>query len=134
MSGGWDNLKLVEAYDHHENKWTYKPDMIYARQRHGSVSMGNKMFVIGGHYNTSCEVFDSISRKFTAIKNIEVTNIWRLSVVSIANKIFAFPKLFRSGIKAFHIYDVLNDQWYVEKIHLSEIKSVISCSKLPVGF
>ena len=32
---------------------------------HASVSMGNKLFVIGGIRISSSEVFDSSSRKFT---------------------------------------------------------------------
>ena len=50
VSGGYeyDNLKSVETYDRHENKWNYIPDMIERRYNHGSLSMGNKMFVIGG--------------------------------------------------------------------------------------
>ena len=104
VSGGyisWNDLKLVEAYDHHENKWTCLPDMINERSHHGSVSMGNKMFVIGGvHCNNTCEVFDSISRKFTAIKKIEVADIvYWLSVISIGNNIFAFPKVCSSEQK-----------------------------------
>ena len=60
-------LKSVEAYDHHENKWTNLLDMIEARCNHAAVSMGNKMFVIGRAYTTCCEVFDSFSRKFTKL-------------------------------------------------------------------
>ena len=32
---------------------------------HASVSMGNKLFVIGGRKISSCEIFNSCSRKFT---------------------------------------------------------------------
>ena len=60
--------KSVEAFDHHENKWTYLPDMIEERHYHASVSMGNKLFVIGEEQTTSCEVFDSFSRKFTLLE------------------------------------------------------------------
>ena len=31
--------------------------------------MGNKLFVIGGHKTTSCEIFDSFSRYFTMLKS-----------------------------------------------------------------
>ena len=39
------------------------------RRNHAAVSMGNKLFVIGGIITTSCEVFDSCSRKFINIKS-----------------------------------------------------------------
>ena len=43
--------------------------MIEKRYFHAAVSMGDKMFVVGGFSITSCEVFDSFSRKFTIIKS-----------------------------------------------------------------
>ena len=45
--------------------------MIHHRRCHGAVSMGNKMFVIGGRNNLTCEVFDSVSRRFTNVKEME---------------------------------------------------------------
>ena len=77
VTGGeksWYTLKSVETYDYYENKWTYLPDMIETRFNHAAVSMGNKMFVIGGSHKTSCEVFDSFSRKFTKI-NSEISDL-----------------------------------------------------------
>ena len=59
-------LKSVEAYDYYENKWNYLPDMIKERFQHASVSMENKLFVIGRWDTSTCEVFDSFSRKFTS--------------------------------------------------------------------
>ena len=51
VSGGCNNnndrvLKSVEAYDHHENKWSNSPDMVDGRALHGSVTMGNKFLVL----------------------------------------------------------------------------------------
>ena len=53
MSGGYYKGTSVETYDYYENKWTYLPDMIESRCDHASVSMGNKMFVIGGSYTST---------------------------------------------------------------------------------
>ena len=94
--------------------------------------MGNKMFVIGGNWNKTCEVFDSISRKFTAIRKIELIDSIRLSLVGINNKIYVFPKLISCTFKTFHIYDVLSDQWCVKEFDIFEVEYVSSCSKLPV--
>ena len=63
-------IKSVETYDHHKNKWNFLPEMIYEWYFHEVVSMGNKIFVVGGSGLTECEVFDSFSRKFTLIKRI----------------------------------------------------------------
>ena len=40
------------------------------RHNHASVSMGNKLFVIGGHKILSSELFDSFTRKFTLLLSI----------------------------------------------------------------
>ena len=52
-----------------KKKWAYLPDMIEERRDHAAVSIGNKMFVIGGDKTTNGEVFDSYSRKFKLIKS-----------------------------------------------------------------
>ena len=129
------HLKLVEAYNHHENKWNNLPDMIVTRYKHGAVRMGNKMFVIGGNYNSTCEVFDSSCRKFTSIKELLVMdslNYYGTSVVSIGYKIFAFSSFMNKENSRFQIYDVLNDQWCLEKYAFIDGKRNISCSKLPL--
>ena len=59
------SLRSVEAYDHHENKWTYLSDMIAKMYDHSVVSMGNKIFVITKGIPVYYELYDSISRKFT---------------------------------------------------------------------
>ena len=98
VSGGFnisDELKSVELYNYHENKWTYLPDIIYSRVRHGSVSMCKKMFVIGGQINSSkFEWFDSITRKFIMVKqSILLNNIKATCVFSIGYKILAFSDI-----------------------------------------
>ena len=65
VTGGihdWYEIKSVEAYHYYENKWTYLPDMIEERCFHATVSMVNKMFVIGGHETSNCEMFNSCYR------------------------------------------------------------------------
>ena len=64
-----DKLKSVEVYDHHENKWLYFPCMLTPRINHSAVSISNKMIIIGGS-SCNCEVFDSVTRKFTYIKSV----------------------------------------------------------------
>ena len=57
----------VEANDHHENKWTYLPGMIQRRLHHSSVSLGNKLRLILGHYKNKLEVLNSDTRTFSII-------------------------------------------------------------------
>ena len=132
--------KTVESYDYYEDCWTYLPDMIESRCDHGAVSIDNKMFVIGGNVNSSCEVFDSTSRKFTYIKNMFVNyydsathiSATHVRAVGIDRKIIVFPELF-SGDGEVHIFDTLTDNWYIRTNFLNGVKSVISCSKLPTN-
>ena len=91
-----EKLKSIESYDFHENKWYYFPDMLSPRVNHSAVSIGNKMFMIGGSKDY-CEVFDSVTRKFTYIKTLpkwvrveELNSSYQ--VVSIGYKIYFFRK------------------------------------------
>ena len=114
--GGKNKLSLskyVEAYDYYEDKWTYLADMIKERFNHAAVSMGNKMFVIAGLDNSSCEVFDSFSRKFTCV-NAAVMKIVKPSrsyAVCVGNKIIIFCKQWCLSETRVFIYDVSNDSW-----------------------
>ena len=71
VSGTGSEFKTVEAYDYYRNKWSRLPDMIQGRSCHGSVGLGNKLFVIGGYKTSSSEVFDSNSNVFTKIKELK---------------------------------------------------------------
>ena len=112
-NGGYSNS--VEAYDYHENKWNYLPNMIEERNSHATVSMGNKMFVIGGWNNINCEVFDSFSRTFTKIKaDIKVPDItgWNFSALCIGNTVIVFHGFYAEHEETIiYTYDVVNEKW-----------------------
>ena len=66
LTGGYDgvnriSLSSVEVYGYYENNWDFLPRMINKRLDHEAGGMGNNLFVIGGFYNATCEVFDSSS-------------------------------------------------------------------------
>ena len=110
--GDIDNeaLKSVEAYDYYENKWTYLPDMIEERRLHATVSMGNKMFVIGGYKISSCETFDSHSRIFTSIKSfstIPIIDNSYLKAVCLGNYIIVLNIV----LHKVYMYDVDKQMW-----------------------
>ena len=133
MSGGICK-KSVEAYDYYENKWNYLPDMIEKRGSHASVSMGNKMFVIGGYNTLTCEIFDSVSRKFTYIKSINYQRIYncRYKAVCIGQTIIVFLTTYAGyqepGTKIF-IYDVSKHQWSKKGCRVLKNLRDISCVK-----
>ena len=118
VTGGvynWSQIKSVEAYDYHEDKWIYLPDMIKERCSHAAVSMGKKMFVIGGYHTTSCEVFDSFSRKFANIySKIKVSDIkkWYFYAYSFGNNIVVFQD-FQEPLTetVVYLYESDNEKW-----------------------
>ena len=77
VTGGQNNegiLRTVTSYNHLTDKWTSMPSMIEERFGHGSVANRNKLYVIGrinNFRNETCEVFDSFSNKFVALKSIQ---------------------------------------------------------------
>ena len=58
-------LKLVEAFDHNENRWIFLIYMNESRIMHSLTKICNKLFVIGKNNIIFSEVYDSVSRKFT---------------------------------------------------------------------
>ena len=58
--------RSVEAYDSFAGEWACMPDLTEEKYCHGSVAVGNKLFVVAGLDTQNSEVFDS--DKFTDIK------------------------------------------------------------------
>ena len=132
------NLNSVEAYDYHENKWSYFPSMLSRRRNHTAISISNKMFVIGGRSNgvfgrclNSCEVFDGVTRKFTFIKTLPdwVKKLNPSQIVSIGFNIYFFVKEKNNEVKVYN-FDAKN---YVIKLKTSvnfENTKSFSCTKV----
>ena len=108
-------MRTVEAYDYYENKWTYLTDMIEERFNHAAVSMGNKMFVIGGDISTNFEVFDSCSRKFTNIlSDIKIPDFreWFFKAFNVGNNIVVFQDSLETLTETMiYLYDVNKAKW-----------------------
>ena len=131
-------LKSIEAYDFHENKWSYLPSMLSTRVNHSSVSISNKMFMIGGSSDYS-EVFDSVTRKFTFIKifpkwvgpsELLSRNYKPFQVVNIGYKMFFFQKDDKKV--NIHSYNVRNNRFcYKTSIEMESFKN-IGCIKVPM--
>ena len=105
--------------------------MITGRFDHAAVSMGNKMFVVGGYNTISCEVFDSYSRKFTLIQSMFSSRSratflnFNSKATSIGNNILVTCAKDTVDYKdtCMYIYNVCKNQWsqnscYVIKICL----------------
>ena len=105
--------------------------MIEKRKHHASVSMGNKLFVIGGEHNTSCEVFDSFSRKFTTITSeIKVSSLERnyFEAFCIGSNIVIFNNS-GSYKSVLYMYDVNESKWSTVDCSYTKDYFVVSCIK-----
>ena len=135
VSGGYYKGTSVEAFDYYENRWYYFPDMIEKRRDHALVSMGNKMFVIGGYGTSTCEVFDSYSRKFTYIESISCTTQYLsgFEAVCIGQTIVAFSmnrtRPYGTVFSKVFVYEVNKNQWTEKKRSVLKNLTEISCVK-----
>ena len=80
------------------------------RYGHASVSIGNKLFIIGGSNSLTCELFDSFSRKFILF-NTPISSFFRHSTTSaviIGYDIVVFAKVV--GKTKIFIYNIKNNQ------------------------
>ena len=124
-----------ESYCFHENKWTYFRDTLVKRSGHATLTISNKLFVIGGHYKNDCEVFESITNKFVFIENLP--KFRRFDAVSFADKIFVFRKVYGNcekedrSEKMTFCYNEKQNVWIQENILQLKYK-VNSCAKISI--
>ena len=101
-----NKLKSVESYDHYLEKWSLLADLQVARCRAGVVTKGNKVFVIGGFHESTCEVYDSISQKISFIASLKLDdNPYRLYPLIFGNKIVVYEE------DRVYKYDIKENKW-----------------------
>ena len=85
--------------------------MINQKFNHASVSMGNKIFVIGRAYTTCCEVFDNFSRILSKIYSEISPHLddWLFNAFSIGNNIVVFQT--NPTETVVYLYDVDKEKW-----------------------
>ena len=133
VSGGYNNnalLNTVEAYDHVADDWSNIPNMIERRNGHKLVAVSNKLFVIGGHSTSPCEVFDSTCKQF-----ISITPPFRylnyLSSVSEVVSIGAKLVVFGNREKKIVVLDLENYNWSEEVFEVLLDITDFGCVKVP---
>ena len=134
VSGGFgqnETLNTVEAYDYVADSWSHMPNMIETRARHKSVAIKNKLFVVGGIYSTTCEVFDSTCNKFALLKLTSHQYRPHLNipaeVVSIGTNLVVFSN--QDNIILF--YDVKNGVWSSNTLGVPKTIMSFACTKVP---
>ena len=84
---------LYMWYYHHKDKWDFLPDMLFERSDHSAVSMGDKMFIIGGfdqsNYEPPCEVYDKVLDMFSCVQSPGIVYIQEIlnQTYCVGNKI-----------------------------------------------
>ena len=104
--GDWNANNSVEAYDHYNDKWSIMPSLTEEKYGHGSLAMGNKLYVIGGREMHS-EVFDYISNRFARIKPMPLEfNSKEFETFRVQNKIVV-----KQDGDEIYIYNTTDDTW-----------------------
>ena len=95
VSGGCSQRGRIEnsteAYDRCANQWSPMPEMVEERIFHASLSIRNKIYMIG---ERSCEVYDDRSGVFAAVKNqpkiLRLTNSHVILHATVGDKMVFF--------------------------------------------
>ena len=137
VSGGNNrgSLNSVEAYDHVADMWSYMSNMVEGRYNHISVTVKNKLFILGGSMFHSepeifCEMYDSRCNKFIAVKpppnslTFDILN--PESVISIGSKIAVFG----DQTDTILFYDVEKEEWSEEPFAVTSKLQGYRCTKV----
>ena len=100
-----EELQSVESYDHYLKKWTFLADVQVARYEAGVVTKRNKIFVIGGFLESTCEVYNSISQKFTYIAGL------KLNIHNCVNPIIIGDCIVVYDENYIYKYDIEKNDW-----------------------
>ena len=90
--------------------------------------MSNKLFVIGWYEKSTCETFDSYSRKFSYIKTCtDFNNLSIFEAVCLSNQIIMFSEgSFKYQTKMF-TYNVETSEWKLIDCGYFKNKCGVSC-------
>ena len=130
VSGGWEEDKSAEAYDHVEDAWHRLPDMCEPRYFHSSVTVRNRMFVVGR--NLSSEVYDPVCGKFVLLTHPpfgarELVNNRLVEAVWIGTKMVFMGENEEGAVVVFD-----GGEWSVESCGLLEELERFSLVKVPL--
>ena len=112
VSGGFQSARSCASYDPIANKWGKFPSMRRERYDHGSVAVGQRLYMVGGFLHDSLEFYDPDAGCFIAVvftKRPECLELLTCKVLSVGGKIFV---LMNDSSELF-CYDTLENEWEV---------------------
>ena len=112
--------------------------MLHRKSGHSSTSIGNKLFVLARYFNDNCEVYDSITNKFTLLKthpHLNNTDCYPIKTFAIivGHKIYVFKDkefLGRERKVLIFCYDVKENLWNSDDTCNIECIDGFSCAKM----
>ena len=97
-----------------KKKCTYLSNMIVERSHNAAVNIGNKIFVIGGYFTSSCENLDSFSGIFTTMQSDikqPAIKYWYFEAFGVGNNIVVFHHhMYISNNSIDYLYDAKEEK------------------------
>ena len=102
------------------------PNINTTKSSNSLVIVNNKLFVISKEPNT-CEVFDSVCKKFIILKSPEISCFFLSNACSIGNKIYVFQDSKPEVI----VFDTDENRWLEEPCEITRDLRSFYCVKVP---
>uniref|UniRef100_A0A8C3S7S7 Kelch like family member 8 n=1 Tax=Chelydra serpentina TaxID=8475 RepID=A0A8C3S7S7_CHESE len=113
--GSGDPFRSIECYSINKNNWFFGPEMNSRRRHVGVISVGGKVYAVGGHDGNehlgSMEMFDPVTNKWMMKASMN-TKRRGIALASLGGPIYAIGGLDDSTcFSDVERYDIESDQW-----------------------
>ncbi|XP_058049418.1 kelch-like protein 8 isoform X2 [Ahaetulla prasina] len=113
--GSGDPFRSIECYSINKNSWFFGPEMNSRRRHVGVISVGGKVYAVGGHDGNehlgSMEVFDPLTNKWMMKASMN-TKRRGIALASLGGPIYAIGGLDdNTCFSEVERYDMESDQW-----------------------
>ncbi|XP_053886700.1 kelch-like protein 8 isoform X2 [Malaclemys terrapin pileata] len=113
--GSGDPFRSIECYSINKNNWFFGPEMNSRRRHVGVISVGGKVYAVGGHDGNehlgSMEMFDPVTNKWMMKASMN-TKRRGIALASVGGPIYAIGGLDdNTCFSDVERYDIESDQW-----------------------
>ncbi|XP_043369392.1 kelch-like protein 8 isoform X3 [Dermochelys coriacea] len=113
--GSGDPFRSIECYSINKNNWFFGPEMNSRRRHVGVISVGGKVYAVGGHDGNehlgSMEMFDPVTNKWMMKASMN-TKRRGIALASLGGPIYAIGGLDdNTCFSDVERYDIESDQW-----------------------